>query len=439
MSFLAPIWLLAGAAAAAGVVALHFFSRRRPRSALLPTARFVPDVPARATSSGRRPADAPLLALRVAALLAIGAALAGPVATPPRRPVARVVLADVSRAVRSLAEVRDGATRFLEAGGALVVFDSTARVVRGDTSAARGAIAARGPGRRPPGSLSAALALAVRAAGELRARADSLELVVVSPLVREEWDRATADIRRLWPGRARLVRVSAAEPAPAPRIAFKGPADDPLRAALALPGARPRSAGVTRLVRRAPSGSDSAWARATGGALVVWPVEPASLWPRRSRPDTVGAVVLPGLGAADALVVVAAFARAAAAPAGAPLARWVDGEPAAVERPLGAGCERDVAVPVTSAGDLVLRRSMRLLVAALAEACGGPTDLAPLGDPQVAVLRGAGALLATDRLAGDGDPGRSPAAAWLLGVAAALLLVEMAVRSRAERRAAEDA
>ncbi len=429
MSFLHPGWLVAAAMVAAGVVALHFLSRRRPRPAPLPTARFVPDLTVHAPSRGRLPTDLVLLALRAAAVMAIGAALAGPVVTPPRRPVARVVLVDVSRAVRSLAAVRDSALAWA-AGGALVVFDSTARLAHDGPAAAPG-------GRRPAGSLSAALALAVRTAGELRAQADSLELVVVSPLVREEWDRATPGLRRLWPGRARLVRVAAAEETPKPRIAVEASPEDPLRATVALLGERSRSAGETRLVRHAPTGRDSAWARTTGGALVVWPVEPAALWPRRARADTVGAVVHPELGAADALVVVAAFARSSLTPPGAPLARWVDGEPAAVERPLGAGCERDVAIPVADAGDLALRRSMRLLVAALAEPCGGPADLRPLSDSQVALLRGDGALLPTSRIERTGEVALPPAGPWLLGLAAMLLVVELLARFRVERAAGE--
>ena len=42
MTFLSPIFLYLGVAAAAGAVALHFIVTRQPSSTPLPTARFVP-------------------------------------------------------------------------------------------------------------------------------------------------------------------------------------------------------------------------------------------------------------------------------------------------------------------------------------------------------------------------------------------------------------
>ena len=50
MTLLAPIWLVAGAAAAFAVLALHFIARQRPAPMTLPTTRFIPDKPARAAS-----------------------------------------------------------------------------------------------------------------------------------------------------------------------------------------------------------------------------------------------------------------------------------------------------------------------------------------------------------------------------------------------------
>lgn len=51
MIFLAPVYLVAAGAVAAGVVALHFLSTREPDTDLLPTVRFIPDVPCRPTPS----------------------------------------------------------------------------------------------------------------------------------------------------------------------------------------------------------------------------------------------------------------------------------------------------------------------------------------------------------------------------------------------------
>ena len=71
-------WLFGGALAAAlAITALHFLSVRQPRVLLLPTARFVPERDARAVARQAKPSDLLLLLLRVIALLAAGAALAG--------------------------------------------------------------------------------------------------------------------------------------------------------------------------------------------------------------------------------------------------------------------------------------------------------------------------------------------------------------------------
>ena len=404
MTFLAPAYLDVAAAVAAGVVVLHFLSRRRPRPAPLPTARFVPDVPARAPSLANRPSDLLLLALRVLAVMAAGLALARPTVTPARRVIARVVVLDLSRATRSPVEARDSVRAVLSAGDTLLVLDSAFR-----------------------GSLSAAFTSAVRAAAALKDRADSLELVVVSPLALEEFDAATDTIRALWKGRARIVRVAAADAPLPPRIEVRGDPDDPIRASVALLGAR--SGPAVRLVRAAPSAADSAFARA-GAVLIVWPADPAALWPATTT-DTIGAV------AAGQTVVVATFIRNATLPLSHPptlppvVARWVDGVPAAFERSFESGCIRDVAIRLPVAGDLVLRRGMRDLLDVLAAPCGGPRDFVWAGDARIAALRGSGALMASQTLAGHGRR-PSPASAWIIGVAALLLLIEMAARPRAE-------
>ena len=393
MSFLAPAWLLVAAAAAGAVIVLHFFARQRPRPAPLPTARFVPDIAARAPSLASRPSDALVMVLRVLALLAAGLALAGPQRRPQRRPVARVVAVVLSGSERSPGEALDSAAARSSQGDSLV---------------------------RAP-SLSAALVAAQRAAAALRGRADSLELVLVSAFAATDFDAATDSIRRLWPGRARLVRLPAAEAPPARRIELVAAADDPLRATVALLG--PRRGDVTRLVRSRPTVADSAYARA-GGVLVEWPRDPAGQWPAPAT-DTTGAVT------AGSVVVVASFVRGAALAdtAGANVALWVDGAPAAIEQPLGAGCLRRVAIPLPANGDLVLRRSVRDLVAVLAGDCGRAAAGPPATDEQLAVLRGSGALLPA-RLAPESRRLVSAASAWLLGVTALLLVVEMAARAR---------
>ncbi|HEY9515628.1 MAG TPA: BatA domain-containing protein, partial [Gemmatimonadaceae bacterium] len=131
MSFLQPWALAVSMGVAAAVVALHFLARRRPKVVLLPTARFVPARSVRAPSRSTRPADLLLLAMRVLAVLLVGAAFARPMVLPERAHLLRVVALDVSRAALSPSAARDSAERYLRTGDVLVVFDSAARLVGG--------------------------------------------------------------------------------------------------------------------------------------------------------------------------------------------------------------------------------------------------------------------------------------------------------------------
>jgi len=414
VSFLTPLALLAGGVSAAAVIALHLLARQRPRAAAFPPARFVPDQPVRAPSLARRPTDLVLLALRVAALLLLATAFARPVLDGRRRSIARVVALDRSRAVASLAEGRDSARAILGSGDRLVMFDSMAGIapVTALDSLAKEASEA-------PGSLSAALIASIRAAPAFRASADSVELVLISPLVREEWDAATAAIRATWPGRVRVIRVRAsATPRQASqRVEIIGREDDPLRATAGLLGAR--AAIPVRVLRQAAAAGDSEEAR-DGRVLVYWP-EDGGGFPRRARPDTIGAVV------AGDVVLVAPFVRATTPPPGRVIARWADGQPAATEREVGGGCFRDVAITLDAAGDVALRESAQHLLAALAAPCGGARELTPLADSLAERLRGARSLVAAKNLTGKEAP-ESPLARWLLLASALTLLVEMIVR-----------
>lgn len=426
MSFLAPGWLLVGAVAAVIVAGLHLVAFVTPPEYPLPTARFVPAGALPARARALRPRDLLLLALRALAVLLLAAALARPVLAPARARSARVLLVDRSRAVGDARALADSVRALRRDGDVVVLFDSVAR----RAAPADGVLAPSGA----TGSLSAALAAGLRAAASLGARADSAELVLVSPLAAEEWDGATARLRALWPGRVRLVRLPARRDSAASRgaVALVGETGDPLGAALpsSAEGASGALAPVARVVRGVPTSADSAWARAgEGRALVVWPAAPASLgWPARERVDTVGALVM------GDDVVVAPFARAARLPSRTAhaVARWVDGEPAAAARPLGAGCVRDVAIGVPIAGDLVLRDDFRRVVARLTAPCGAPPGPAtPLADSLVARLAGAGAEHVRPPRHGE-EGSRAPLVPWLLGAALLLLAAELPLRRRAE-------
>lgn len=380
MTFLAPAYLYAAIAVALATVALHFIATREPRAVLLPTARFVPAAETHALVRTSHFSDPWLLALRVLLVLLIGAALARPVRLPQRERVARVILADLSAAVASGAEVRDSVRALFRPGDAVVAFDSSAR-----QSLAPDSLGARAP--HAGGSLSTALVRAHAAASRIRAGTDSIELVVVSPLSPAELDRASARIRGAWPGRARLVPVSVAT------------------------------------------------ARAANPAVVTWTTNARP--PRaivRQVVDTVGAVV------AGNDVVVAPFARrwtyaSDSLRGAAVVARWEDGEPAAIEwdtpGPDGDACTRSVAIPVDSTGDLVLRPEFVRLRARLLGTCGAPAAVvSSVASMSVAsMIAGTGALAP----AGAFPAVRSTAstiAPWLFAAALVVAVAELVVRRR---------
>lgn len=424
MTFLSPGFLLASLAVAAAIVALHFIVIRQPHAAILPTARFVPDTRATIVARDRRPSDLLLMLLRVLAVLAAGVGLAKPVLTPSRGAEARVILVDVSRSTRDSLAIRDSVRALWRDQDAVVLFDSSARLLRGsvrDTLAALRATEKRG-------NLSAALIGVLRAGSTLRDRVDSLELVIVSPFAREEFDAATDTIRSLWPGRARLVRVGGSVPDSselAGKLDIKADVNDPL--AVTVQVARSASPAKASIDRGSTPDSPTP---STGGALIAWPVasRPSGAVPRAAR-DTVGGVM-----AGDA-VVVATFERAWTFPPdslrGADVvARWVDGEPAAIERPDGAGCMRSVAIPVTPVGDLVIRRDWVRFVAAISGPCASVISSIPADARDIAQLEGKGDLAPRAAFQPLNDS-RSPLAPWLFALALVAAIGELIVRRRA--------
>ncbi|MEX2179608.1 MAG: BatA domain-containing protein [Gemmatimonadaceae bacterium] len=421
MSVLAPLWLVAAAVVGVGVVVAHLFSTSVPPRDVLPTVGFVPERAPLAVMRTRRISDVALLLLRLLAVALLGLALAG--AHVPRSGPPRVVLVDVSRAVASMDEARDSALAAATDGGIFIAFDSTARRVTRDSLDALTVSGARG-------SLSAGLVAAHRARASLADQRNESELVLVSPVVREAMDAATSRLIALWDGPVRVVRVAAAAAAPAPRWEVRAVGDDPVAAV--VPGAVPatRAAGppaTGRVVRTLPTRADSAWARDSAGALVLWPATDAgAVLVRREATDSQGGI------AAAGRVVVGTFAREYQPRAGRVLARWLDGAPAATERPLGLGCVREVAIPVDAVGDEALRDSFRDIARSLLEPCGGAPDFA------MAALT----PVSPDSGAPGASPGRSPgprparesgsrAPLWLALLALGVLVAEQLVRARA--------
>ncbi|MEO8192622.1 MAG: BatA domain-containing protein [Gemmatimonadales bacterium] len=426
MTFLAPGFLFASLGVAAAIVALHFIVTRQPRAGVLPTARFVPDLPATATARATRPSDLLLLLLRVLLVLSVGAALARPVLTSSRGADARVILVDISRSARTAAGIRDSALALYREGDAVIVFDSAAHVVSERVTDLLNSIA---PSARR-GSLSAALIAAVRQGSSLRETADSIELVIISPFAAEEMDEATDSIRSLWPGRARLIHVSI-QPDTATRVVLpirvRAAQGDPLHVTASLASRIAGGSGV--IVRDASTAPDSSEASTAVRAVVEWPAtaRPPRASPRAAR-DTIGGVL-----AGDALVIAAFERRWKFDPdsirGGRVAARWIDGEPAAVEWTPGRGCVRSVAVPVTVAGDLAIRDDFVRFVRSISGDCGGRKSDTPMTSAEVTSLSGKGGLASREAFQPRKDVG-SPLAPWLFALALVAATGELFVRRR---------
>ena len=446
MSVLLP-WLLAfGALAIAGITALHLLARNEPPRWLLPTARFVPESRERAPARSFSLSDRRLLALRVFALAAIALAAAGPWWRGARAARAQVIVADLSRTVGDRRAVVTAVRAAYRDGDRVVALDSVARAV---TLAGLDSLSAT-PAPVRVGRLSAALLAAREEARALARGADSVALVLVSPLMADVMDAATPAIRATWPGAVRVERVAlpadTACGADHARVTLRASAADPMRATLALDGrlggevlasagggaagaqGAPRAgAGPSRapsvaiapvrLIRSATLSADDSTAARAGGVVVHWP----ELLVAR---DTVGAV------ATARAVFVATLPRPVALDGGSSVAHWVDGSSAAVESPLGAGCIRRVAIPLASAGDAALRASFRAVVRDLLGPCGGLREWTPADATILRALAGTGGAAASAALL---TPTADAALVrWLLVLAALALATEWWLRRRQE-------
>jgi len=432
MSFAAPLFAWVGGGLALGVVALHLLAWRRPPASPLPTARFAPDAPVRTVSRAMRPVDLGLLAVRVLVIVLVSTALAGPRFASRVQGLGRVIVVDRSHGPEAWAPIDRVARSVFRSGDALVVVDSTVHKVRNPTV---DSIVATSP-TTESGGISAALVVGIRAANELQRVRDSVEIVVVSPFGSDALDAATASIRRMWPGTVRTMRAGTPpnDTARARPPDIRAGSGDPVSAALALAGAAPR--GAVRVVRDSTTAADTAWAR-KGGAVVVWPTSAAQRgWNVRATADTAFGVTVTSLGsgssASPALsaTVVAPFVRRVAPPPGRVVARWDDGEPAATEISLGAGCMRSVAVRVSAAGDLALTPAFRRFAEQIARPCVGSRGWAAATDSVVsAVLPATGARGAAQTFSAvDTTRSHSPIAVWLLGAAMVAALAELLVR-----------
>ena len=111
------------------------------------------------------------------------------------------------------------------------------------------------------------------------------------------------------------------------------------------------------------------------------------------------------------------------------IARWVDGEPAAIEKADATGCVRSVAIPVSPVGDFVIRKDFVRFVSSLSGACTATTSLVPADPAAVANLEGKGGLAPRTAFEPLTDA-RSNLAPWLLALALASAIAELFLRRR---------
>ncbi|MBX3133643.1 MAG: BatA domain-containing protein [Gemmatimonadaceae bacterium] len=414
MSFLAPWMLALGALAAVGAVALHLLSTRRPPARPLPTARFVPESEARAVARTSRPTDLLLLALRVAALLCIGAGFARPV-WDGQGPALRTVWAvEWTSALADAEQLRADVLAGLGSHDTLVVFDTAARAMSREEFAALEAPGVRGA------RLSPMLVVATDVAPAIARGADSVALRVLSLFSGEMHDAATPALRAAWPGRANVVAVAGAvdTASASPPEVLPRDASDPLLAT--LPSLlQARGGHAVRIRRGAALAADSAWLAASADRVLL-------LWPRAALPDS--ALVADGVlfFEGDGPSLVAPLGRLPVG-VGRVIARWRDGAPAAVERAAGGGCVREVGVALPEAGDLTLRAPFVRVLEALVTRCGGRRE-PPLDSAALESFAGSGPLASADAIAK--AQAHSELAPWLLAAALLLLLAEQWLRRR---------
>jgi hypothetical protein len=427
-------WVFGGALAAAlAITALHFLSVRQPRVLLLPTARFVPERDARAVARQAKPSDLPLLLLRVIALLAAGAALAGARCSERGARRSSIVVIDAAQRADSVALLR-----------------AASAAPTGDVAEAVPPLVlwVRGVSDDPGVAIAAAIRESARQA-QANPSLSELSLTVLVPETvrsRRGWDAW----RRQWPAGIRVVRHAQALPtdsAPSLAPAF-GPVrvvgaatargTDVIAAAFASRGGRsdrPTATDAADVVvyRAASDGAEQA------GVTVWWPVSgiPAG-WRAAPAMDSVGAV------AANGLALVAPWLRRALPPALSDSVRaiawWSDGVPAAIERARGASCVREVAIVVTEGSDLLLSPAADGLLRALRAPCGGlgvPAPREPSGNSEGVAL----SAYAPARGFRDSDSGsRTTRPAWLatalLVLAFVALLAEHVVRRESADMAA---
>jgi hypothetical protein len=118
------------------------------------------------------------------------------------------------------------------------------------------------------------------------------------------------------------------------------------------------------------------------------------------------------------------------------IARWVDGEPAGIERATDAGCARSVAVPITPVGDLMIRYDYKRVADAISDSCSSTAAKIPASVDKVDLLKGTEGLAPRESFKPRGDI-HSSLAPWLIALAIIAAIAELFVRRRRRIHAAD--
>ena len=401
MNFIAPGWIGLAALASLAAVAIHLIAWRRPRTVVLPTARFVPDEPARRAARTIRLADLVLLALRVAILMLGGIAMARPVLES--RPSGSATVVVVAAAGDSAAWTDSVRAIPRTDHTSFVVFDTAAQVFTESSSLSRSR-------RAGEYSLTVGLLAAIREARRLRQEYDTVRIALVAPFARSSFDNATSAVRAQWPDSIRLIRIPHAAEAPMrANVEFTASGDDPVVAGIRLAQSNGLIRGKSRVIREGRAASPD-----SGQAIVLWP---------RTTPndsERLDAVYAGGMTA------IGAFTPIPLVDSGTVIARWMNGAPAAREIERGDGCVRSIGFDVPDLGDFVLTPSFQRLVAELLAPCGAMGDASIAPDSMIASLSAPMSGSSTQLLVGDDPHNRT--AALIMFLAMLLALAELLVR-----------
>ena len=410
MSFLAPGWIGLAALASLAIAAIHLIAWRLPRAMVLPTARFVPDEPARRAARTVRPSDLALLALRVTILMVAGLALARPVIESKPTGTATVVAVEAPVTEEGANALRDS-LRTIPGSDAVsvLVFDTVARI------APASVLSAPDVGESRETSLTAGLLAALREAHSLAGTYDTVRIVVAARFELGSLDQATSAVRATWPDSIRLVRIPGVQqPTIQGRVETRPTGDDAVVAGVRLALANGIVRGESRLIRDVASAEDTAWAD-SGRALVVWPRADAG------AAERVDAIYAGGHTA------IGHFIAGSHGDSGRVIARWANGDPAGRESSNRLGCIRTIGFDVSDAGDFVLTPSFQRLLSALLGPCGGSRSLDIAPDSILAALAAPPAVAPAIN---SSDDFRMPnrLAAGIMALAVLLALIELAVR-----------